>query len=183
MVTGEHGEQRFVALAFGATDSDLPLRVAFPLFIRNAIGWLAGRDAAAETSDSLRAGESVVLAPGETLWTHPQRVFQPINEIPAAEKIAGSGVFRPMHNGFYLRTKADGSTRWLAVNTADSAMSSLNAGPTAGAVPSSSTLPAATAEFGGWEALRVWPPWVYLALLAFVVCALEWWSFHRRRTE
>ena len=111
VVTGERGTQRFVALAFGVADSDLPLRVAFPLFIRDAIGWLAGRDQAAATSATVRAGDFITLAPRETLWTRPQRVFLPLNDIPAAEKIGGPGVFQPMRNGFYLRTDADGSTR------------------------------------------------------------------------
>ena len=45
VVAGERGRsQRLVALAFGAADSDLPLRVAFPLFIRNAVNWIAARD-------------------------------------------------------------------------------------------------------------------------------------------
>ena len=180
VVTGERGTQRFAAVAFGATDSDLPLRVAFPLFIRDAIGWLAGRDAAAETPDAIRAGESVALAAGETLWTRPQRAFQPIDGVPAAETVSGPGVFQPMHNGFYLRTSSDGSTRWLAVNTGDRAMSALN-GPVGASVPTDPTV--GLGASGGWEAIRIWPPWVYLALAAFAFCALEWWGFHRRRTE
>ncbi len=179
VVTGERGTQRLVALAFGAADSDLPLRVAFPLFIHDAVGWLAGRDQTAETPDALRAGDPIVLAPGETLWTQPQRTFQPLGKIPDAETIHGPGVFQGLHNGFYLRMDRDGSTRWLAVNTGERDQSALNA--PAGGTPS--TVPVATLEPGHWETLRVWPPWVYLALTAFAVCALEWWGFHRRRTE
>ena len=180
VVTGERGAQRFAALAFGAADSDLPLRVAFPLFVRDAIGWLAGRDAAIETPDAIRAGDSIVLAPGEKLWTRAQRVFAPINEIPAAETISGPGVFQPMQNGFYRRTGAEGSIRWLAVNTGDREMSALNSTPGATAVASA---PGDAARPERWATIRVWPPWVYLALAAFAVCALEWWGFHRRRTE
>ncbi len=179
VVTGERGAQRFVALAFGAADSDLPLRVAFPLFIHDAVGWLAGRDHAAATPDAVRAGDSIVLAPGETLWTRPQRTFQPVDNIPAAEKISGPGVFQPRRNGFYLRTDRDGSTRWVAVNTGERAMSALNAFP-GGTAPAT---PVATLEPGYWKTVPPWPPWVYLALAAFALCALEWWSFHRRRTE
>ncbi len=181
VVTGERPGQRFVALAFGATDSDLPLRVAFPLFIRDAVGWLAGRGDATEAPGAVRAGESIMLAPGETLWTRPQRAFQPINDIPAAETLRGPGVFEPLHNGFYLRKNADGSTRWLAVNTGDREQSTLNAAP-GGPAPAAPAAAPTNASVH-WEAMSVWPPWVYLALGAFVFCALEWWGFHRRRTE
>ena len=179
VVTGERPGQRFVALAFGAADSDLPLRVAFPLFVHDAVGWLAGRGQVAASADSLRAGETVLLAPRETLWTRAQRTFQPINDIPDAEKLHGPGVFQPMQNGFYLKTNSDGSTRWLAVDTGDRGQSALNALPGSPASPA----PPATAGPAVWEAVRVWPPWVYLALAAFTFCALEWWGFHRRRTE
>jgi hypothetical protein len=32
-------------------------------------------------------------------------------------------------------------------------------------------------------ALTSWPIWRYLALAALLLFALEWWLFHRRRTE
>ncbi len=180
VVTGERGTQRFAAVAFGAADSDLPLRVAFPLFVHDTVGWLAGRDHTAETAAAGRAGEPIVLAPGETLWTRSQRTFQPVNDVPAAEKISGPGSFQPMRNGFYLKTERDGSTRWLAVNTGERDQSALNASAV-GATRSGT--PVAVTALGPWETVRVWPPWVYLALIAFVLCALEWWGFHRRRTE
>ena len=31
--------------------------------------------------------------------------------------------------------------------------------------------------------LASWPIWQYLAIAAFALFALEWWLFHRRRTE
>jgi hypothetical protein len=40
------GRQRVAALGFALTDSDLPLRVAFPLLMSNTIHWLAGERAA-----------------------------------------------------------------------------------------------------------------------------------------
>ena len=72
---------------------------------------------------------------------------------------------------------------WLiGVDTNDRAMSALNA-PGAAATPGEAPAPAAARLAGWWESARVWPPWVYLALVAFILCALEWWGFHRRRTE
>ena len=180
VVTGERGNQRLVAVAFGAADSDLPLRVAFPLFIHDAVGWLAGRTQTADTPDTLRAGDPILLGAGETLWTRPQRTFQPINDVSAAETLTGPGVFQPERNGFYLRTARDGSTHWLAVNTGARDQSALNAHS---GVATAASAPTGSPVTSRWEAVRVWPPWVYLALMAFAVCALEWWGFHRRRTE
>ncbi len=184
VVTGEKGAagrggQRFVALAFGAGDSDLPLRVAFPLFMRATVDWLAGR-AAAGAESGVRAGDVVTLAEGEAVWNRAQRGYAPVNGIPAAESVAGPGVFEPVRNGFYLRRGAGGEDRWFPVNTDDSEMSRVNAGAGAAGTgqPGVANAPAVA-----WSAGTVWPPWVYLALLAFALCALEWWGFHRRRTE
>lgn len=185
VVTGERKGQRLVALAFGAADSDLPLRVAFPLLIHNALQFLAGRDVAADAAGaSVRAGETIALAPGDSLWNRPQTAYRPLpaEGIPASERVTGPGVFQPVRNGFYLRHGADGTDSWLAVNTDDRTMSALNA-PDALAVSESTPAPPAAQLAGWWEAARVWPPWVYLALIAFTLCALEWWGFHRRRTE
>ena len=176
------GGQRFVAWAFGAGDSDLPLRVAFPLFMRNAVNWLAGRDGVPGNPEAgTRAGEVITLSEGETVWTHAQHGYQPVSAIPPAESVAGPGVFQPMQAGFYLRRGADGTDHWLAVNTGDREMSMVNAAPaiaTPGRLPLGSAAPV-----GEWRVVGAWPPWVYLAFFAFILCTLEWWSFHHRRTE
>ena len=59
VVSGDRGRaQRLVAVAFGATDSDLPLHVAFPLFVHNAVTWLAGRENGVDSAE-IRAGETI----------------------------------------------------------------------------------------------------------------------------
>ena len=185
VVSGERGRgQRLVAVAFGAADSDLPLRVAFPLFIHDAVSWLAHRDGAGDAAAAgVRAGESIPLAAGESLWTRPQRAYRPLTDIPASDRVTGPGVFQPMRDGFYLRRSADGLDSWLAVNTSDREMSAINANPAGPAT--SSAHPAETIASGApaWDAVRAWPPWIYLALAGFVLCVLEWWGFHQRRTE
>ena len=172
VISGERGHtQRMVAVAFGAADSDLPLHVAFPLFVHNAVSWLAGREGAADAAE-IRAGETIRLAAGESLWTRPQRDYQPVGEIPAGERQTGPGVFQPLRDGFYLRLGPGGVNTWLAVNTSDRAMSALNIPhPDAG---TRATVDSVPATGSAWEAVRIWPPWVYLALAGFVLCALEW---------
>lgn len=166
IITGERLGQRLTAFAFSATDSELPLRIAFPLLIHNTLDWLTGRaDPTADTS--VRAGDSVPLRQGEMLWTRPQHSLTPLPfAIPPAEQ--KRDLWQPTHDGFYLARD-----RWIAVNTADRDMSVLN-GP---------TQPKSDAGYLAARRLPVWPPWIYLALAAFALCLAEWWSFHRRRTE
>lgn len=191
-------QQRLVALAFGLAESDLPLRVAFPLFMSNTLRWLAGRDSGdIATAVSMRAGETLRLAADETLFTRPQRVgddngaiLRPLPEPwPAAETLRGPAAFQPLQNGFYLLRRPDGD-RWLAVNTDDPKMAQLNSAELPGADAASA---AAEANRGApdfllsnqrWiELARGWPPWVWLAVGAFLFSTVEWWLFHRRRTE
>jgi hypothetical protein len=176
--------ERLVGLAFGVGDSDLPLRVAFPLFVHNALDWLADRDESAAASDPVRAGDIIEIQAGAQLWTQPQRSYQPIGQIPAAELIAGPGTFQPLFDGFYLLRESGGTGRWIAVDTLDPEMSAVNAErPIEPAAAPAQTGPAPVSVGGWWDVLRIWPAWVELALLAFVLCTLEWWGFHRRRTE
>jgi hypothetical protein len=62
LIVGERGaagsHQRLAALAFGLTDSDLPLRVAFPLLMANTIHWLAGGGAEAQDDETIRPSDN-----------------------------------------------------------------------------------------------------------------------------
>ena len=46
LVSGTRGGFKFVALGFDVRDSDLPLRVAWPLFLVNAVNWFTDEDGA-----------------------------------------------------------------------------------------------------------------------------------------
>ncbi len=66
VVTGEKGGQRVVWCGFDLRDTDLPLRVAFPIFVTNAIRWLSAPRGSNETADGapLRTGDPIsLLAP------------------------------------------------------------------------------------------------------------------------
>ena len=174
MITGERhgGSSRVAALALDIGDSDLPLRVAFPLLISNTLHWLVGEEAALVLSR--RAGETLPLAVGESVQTAPQSPWK--KDAPAAAKApTAQTLFQPLANGFYAWQTHDGP-RWLAVNTFSEAESDLRI---ANATPAASiALPTVSlARFAGW------PLWQYLAAAALLLFALEWWLFHRRRTE
>jgi len=175
MITGERlgagASRRVAALAIDITDSDLPLRVAFPLLMSNTIHWLAGEQTA-EIAGAL-AGATIPLEANESISTEPEFPGTPSsNEKPKAVR---SGFFQPLRNGFYRINRPDGA-HWLAVNTFDAAESDLRAPDSPpDESPHPSLLPLAN--------LASWPIWQYLAIAAFALFAGEWWLFHRRRTE
>ena len=163
------GEQRLATLAFDVGDSDLPLRIAFPLLMTNATRWLAGESR--EPITGAIAGESISLPPNAMISTE---AFTNLEAQPDPMKTT-AGFFQPLHDGFHLITENDASI-WVAVNTFSEAESDLRSGDPSG--KSSTPLPiAGLARFAGW------PLWQYLALAALILFTIEWWLFHRRRTE
>ena len=149
------GRQRVAALAFDVGDSDLPLRVAFPLLMTNALHWLAGDTS--ETTAGVIAGEQISLPPGATI-SHRGVDEPPVMRDPAKTTI---GFLQPLHDGFHLVTD-NGATSWVAVNTFSEAESDLR-----GDATSARRAPAAFR----WRSLagfRGWPMWQYLALAALI---------------
>ena len=173
IITGERrtdrGRQRLAAWSFDLAESDLPLRVAFPLLVSNTLQWLAG-----ETEDSLtaiRAGETTILRQDETVAAEPQTV----PALAGGLSDSRPGVFQPVENGFYARQTPAGTT-WTAVNTFSDAESDLAPG-------SANAAPTPSSRVSELALLNSWPLWQYLALAALLLSALEWRLFHRRRTE
>ena len=158
------GGTRSLALGFSAGGSRLPLRASFPIFVSNAVHWLAGREG---KDDSLRkAGETFVPTDGASIAMMPEDEPPPSGRVPPMTE-------RPLRlrkNGFYTVREHD-RTRTVAVNTADAAEGDLRqAGPSGGT----------RAPAPGWPAL---PPWRLLALGGFVLLVAEWMLHHRRATE
>ena len=173
MITGErrsaNARQRLAALSFDLAESDLPIRVAFPLLISNTIQWLAGENN--DAPRALLAGETMALSAEQSASAQPQT--------EAAAPAVGAEVrslFQPLQNGFYALRSGDQSG-WVAVNTFNEDESDVQPGDSPASAISNGQTAALTV------ALTSWPIWRYLALAAFLLFALEWWLFHRRRTE
>lgn len=176
ILTGEHARdehhtQRVAVFAFGVAETDLPLRVAFPLLMANTLEWLAGEKT--EPARSLRAGEICALGAGETVQAEPQTKLA---ADPQAAPALARGSFQPKRNGWYA-SEVEGRVSWIAVNTfSDEESDGRSAAPASrsgGGEP-------ARASF---HRLSTWPAWFGLALAAFVLFSIEWRLFHRRRTE
>ncbi len=178
IVAGERlgSGERLVVAAFDPLASDLPLRVAYPLFINNSIRWLAGREQPLETFTAA-TGRAITLEPGESVLPRALTTFAPLGEAEGDDW--QSTRFIPMETGFY-QTRTEGRTGWLAASLADPAMSALPSGSVA--PPPPGPVPAARSVRWGWPG-EAFPLWTWLALAAALLFTLEWWWFHRRRTE
>ena len=164
----ESSRRRRAIFAFDPIDSDLPVRVAFPLLIHNAVEWLANKSSNAQLQ--IQAGETLPLENGVHI------VHGPLTASDSGQKWSLIGDFHPTRNGFYEIENGQGH-QLVAVNTFDAAQSDLRS---AGLREPGAEPARVWPVVGRWLS---WPPWIYFGLLAMSLCGLEWWMYHRRRTE
>ncbi len=177
LVTGARktptGDQRLAALAFDPAESDLPLHIAFPLLMANTVHWLAGEQPVIPLA--IRAGQTLALGPEQRLW--PEALTPPEKPLPPPEGPWVTAFFQPQKQGYYLIAQPGQKSAWLAVNTFSEAESDLRgaapAEPAAALLPTGFSIKSVTER----------PLWQALALAALLLSTLEWWLFHRRRTE
>lgn len=172
LVTGRRGPHRFVVLPFDLADSDLPLRVAWPLLLLHAIDWFA--DEAVDFVSSHETGRT---------WRIPVPADADVAEItdPSGGRHrvgveGGRAVFLGQQVGFH-EVSAGGETTLVAANLGPGTESLLRrperlevAGRVAGE-PSAGS-PGARRE-----------PWWFLVVLALTLVIAEWFLHHRRWTE
>ena len=172
IVVGERGGKRIVWCGFDVRETDLPLRVAFPIFITSSLRWLTAKRGASE-SDGLptRAGETVALQPpanakeisiarpdGSTLrlplQTNPL-IFSQTNQVGIYE--ASSGKNWKQQFGVSLLSKSESDLK---------PRDAIQVG--AGKALQAETRGRANKEL-----------WGYLALFALLLLSIEWWVYHR----
>lgn len=184
--------RRQVAVGFDLRQSDLPLRVAFPVFLMNAIDWFAGD--VDEDLGSFRTGQTWRV-PVAASQLAPRRGAKPRGRDEEALRLSqtdlslpdGGTVTIPVHEGhalyygqrvgFYaLRAAALGATVQWAANLSDLTESQAQVRRELRLGGAQVPPPEA-----GQRSLRraLWP---YLLLLALGLLVLEWWSYHRRWT-
>jgi von Willebrand factor type A domain/Aerotolerance regulator N-terminal len=175
LVTGTRAGYRFVALGFDPRDSDLPLRIAWPLLLVNSINFFTDDDTS--FISSLRTGD---------VWRIPVR-----GEVRAAELQGpfGLAVTVPVHEshaiymgeraGFYeLRSKALGedAKAAFAANLLD--VEESRVAPQKALVVDGKT---AGGVLGFSVSLRR-ELWIYLLIAVVVVAVVEWATYHLRIT-
>lgn len=173
LVAGERKGQRFVALGFDPRNSDLVLRVAWPLLLLNTINAFVAEDT--RYLSSFRTGEVWrIPAPSELSRARLKAPDGKLLEVPVE---AGRAVVFGERAGFYELLAADGSVAHaFAANLSD--LSESRIAPNAELMLGTSPV-AAPAGFsiGVRDEL-----WVYFILAVLALSVLEWFSYHRRVT-
>ncbi|MGO8999637.1 MAG: VWA domain-containing protein [Polyangiaceae bacterium] len=180
LVAGVRASYKFVAVGFDPATSDLPLRTAWPLFLLNTINWFDDEDASYlssyRTGDVWRvpiAGDGAVT---QATLKDPDGTTEPV---PIHE---GRAVYLGERAGFYelsLPPPSPGEaapTTAFAANLLDEAESTIAPakelvvdGQTAGSVQ-------------GFHVGVRREIWIYLLLIAALLSAVEWATYHRRLT-
>lgn len=166
ILSGERAGVPFVALTFEVQQSDLPLRVAWPLLLINTLDWFA--DERRELTPSYVLGETVrvALPPSEATERASVRVKPPAGPSFAAPLAEGDALLAPTQAGFYeLRSRSQ--TRIVAVGFDPSAPLDLSPGKT-------------SADLRVLERRPLPDIWALLIACALGLIAFEWLAFHRR---
>ena len=168
--------RKIVFAAIDILQSDLPLRIAFPVIIANTIQWFQESSGIEEyhlhtgevltwkvDSDRTDISTSVTITgPGDRTWeiaAEGDRILFDQTEIA----------------GFYTLKIGDDEKMW-AVNLSDESESHIGPDDTIeGMLTADVTL-------SGSSLLR-YPPWVYLVFLAAVLSVVEWFLYQRRRID
>ena len=174
LVSGARDGHRFVALGFDPRDSDLVLRIAWPLFVLNTINAFIEEDTGYVSS--FRTGDVWHIAVPGSLAT--VSLLEPGGAKHAVPVSDGRAVFRGELAGFYKLSGGadDAPLGEFAANLSDLDESRiapqkelLLAGKKASAVTASAV------------SLRS-EVWIYLLLGVIAISLIEWITYHRRVT-
>ncbi len=175
IVAGEKGGQRVVWCGFDLRDTDLPLRVAFPIFVTNAVRWLSAPRGSNATSEGapLRTGDAIpLLAPPTARDVSVQ--------LPDGSKLAaartgaaddGAITFDAAKVGTYTASDKDWNQKFSVslLNKAESDIAPRAALQIADKKPIAAENRARTNR----------ELWGYLISLGLCILGIEWWVFHR----
>ncbi len=168
--------RKIVFAAIDILQSDLPLRIAFPVIIANTIQWF--QESSGIEEYHLYTGEvltwkidgdgtdapatATITGPGDQTWeTAPERGEILFDQTEIA--------------GFYTLKIGDNEKMW-AVNLSDESESHIGADDTV------EDLLTADVTLSSSSLLR-YPPWVYLVFLSAVLSVVEWFLYQRRRID
>lgn len=177
LLAGERDGQKIAILSFDLRDSDLPLKIDFPILIANLMDWFAPASII-DTRGDIRPGDpvSIRLSPAITQL----RVTAPGGDITRLPS-AGEGALaftETAEVGIYRVELLDG----LEVDDSTAfAVNSFIPGESAIApresiiIGEAAVSPAEADDDEGW--IELWP---LFAGLALALLALEWWVYHRR---
>ncbi len=174
----ETNGRRLVSVAFDLADSDWPLRVSFPIFIANAVDWLAQGGKLGVTESQSAAGRpfSVVVPPG----SNSLAVMSPDGRAHAVAAPPAGGVVTFADTataGVYHVRRGNGMDYPAAVDLLDAAVSDLTPRQIAGLDHPGTYPRLADVPLASRVRRDLWPT---LAAAALVLLLLEWVVYHRR---
>ncbi len=174
LVSGAHDGHRFIALGFDPRDSDLVLRIAWPLFVLNSINAFIEEDSGYVSS--YRTGEVWrVAVPGSLDSVNLLDPSGAKHSVPVSD---GRAVFRGESAGFYKLTGGaeDAVLAEFAANLSDLEESRI--APKRELVLSGKKASAVTIAPVSLKS----DLWIYLLLAVIAVSVVEWITYHRRVT-
>ena len=176
IVAGEKSGQRVVWCGFDLRDTDLPLRVAFPIFVTNAVRWLSAPRGSAQTNESsaLRTGDAIsLLAPAKV---KDVSVAMPDgNKTSVAREGTGDDGAITFDGAQKVGTYTASAGNWKQsfsvslLNKSESDIAPRNTLQIADKKPLQAENRARTNR----------ELWGYLVVLGLCVLGVEWWIFHR----
>lgn len=175
VLAGERNGFRIVVITFDLHDSDLPLRIAFPVLMANVTNWLSpGR--AFDAPTGLRVGDPVGLSPAagttvilvdkpdETLWTM---------DVGEEEIIFAETEQLGLYNVRLRDSEGDRPAGSFAVNLFSPTESQIEPVP---AIQLGQIQAETETERENVGQREFWP---WLAGIAFLILVIEWWVHHR----
>jgi Ca-activated chloride channel family protein len=174
VLAGEYQGRRVAVIPFDLFDSDLPLKIEWPILLANLTEWYKA-PRAVRIDGPLGPGQTVVIQPlsdsEEVRITRPDGVVRTLAAdrpllIYADTPLPGIYTVELVHDGRVVRQEA------FAVNLFDAVESRI--APRTPDFGSGALATPAQEEIGQQE---FWP-WIALAALA--ILALEWFAYHRR---
>lgn len=185
----DHG---LMLIGFDPRQSDLPLRTAFPLLIANAVDYFGMREAGFVAAVPIGASRELALAdlgiPGSDvtlLEVTPPDPDPNDDELPQPQRVrAQDGQFRirALIPGVYAIAVKDGGAAGtvveVAVNQANAAASNLKSKLDEASVPEANQ----AGDPPDPAPLSEGPLWTLVMLIAVGLIALEWATYHRRKT-
>lgn len=169
LLEGVRGGRRFVAWCFDPLETDLPLRVAFPVLVHNTLEHLA--PPAASLPGGLPTGESPVVP-----WPSagPVRLHSPSGDVRTVSPVAGLISVPALDEVGIWKIEDERHEVAFGASLLSETESDLGAAAASNA-GSPSVRRASTAQRLGIQ--DFWKP---LVVSALVLLLLEGWAFHRR---
>lgn len=175
LVTGRKAGQRFAVIAFDIRESDLPLRISWPLLLLNIINDFVEEDtsyiSSFRTGDIWRIPVSADAAQGTLVTPDDTRVMVPV--------VQGRAVYLGQTAGIYAMQgvgSGDATSETSFANLSDLDESRIKPEPQL-IVQGTTASPPEGFKMGVRREL-----WIYLLLAAVVLTTLEWITYHRRIT-